>query len=81
MTVHEEYQNIIKERYGGEKSLSYEKRGYYDWVLMAPSQYRIESSMLSYVKKHPKATLEEVFHYFDRIAPGGLAPGDNGEDL
>ena len=81
MTVHEEYQSIIKQRYGNERSKSYEKRGYYDWVLMAPQQYLVEYPMLSYVKEYPEATLKEVFCYFDRITPDGLAPGDNGEDL
>ena len=81
MTVHEEYERIIKQRYLAEKSKSYETRGYYDWVLMAPAQYLVEPSMLSYVKEHPNATLKEVFCYFDEIVPDGLAPGDDGEDL
>ena len=81
MTVHEEYQNIIKQRYGSEGSLDYEKRGYYYSVLFAPHQYCIESSMLSYVRKHPGASLEEVYRYNVRITPEGLPTGITIEDI
>ncbi|MCD7906161.1 MAG: hypothetical protein LUH04_00375 [Clostridium sp.] len=81
MTTHEEYTTIISERYGQLKDESYEMGGYYSCVSLAPEQYRIEASMLAYVKKHPSASLKEVFNYFGEIAPIGLAPGDDGADL
>ena len=37
--------------------------------------------MLEYAQKHPEADMKELIGYFDKVAPDGLAPGDDGEDL
>ena len=79
--VHEEYTQLIKKRYEAASRENYEQRGYYTCVMMAPSQYLTERSMLRYVQAHPTASLKELFVYFEKITPEGLAPGDNGADL
>lgn len=81
MTKHEEYTQIVRDRFGAAKNENYEMSGNYSCVLYAPRQYMVEASMLEYLKKHPEAGLHETFLYFCGIAPEGLAPGDNGEDL
>ncbi|MCD8115944.1 MAG: hypothetical protein LUE21_02315 [Oscillospiraceae bacterium] len=81
MTVHEEYVAVISERYGQIKNESYEMGGYYSCVSLAPEQYKVEASMLAFVKNHPDASLKEVCDYFGEITPVGLAPGDDGADL
>jgi hypothetical protein len=81
MSVHEEYTELIEKRYARPSKDDYEQYGYYDWVLHAPYQYKTEASMLGYVKAHPNATLRELFVYFDKITPDGLAPDDDGADL
>ena len=81
MAIHEEYTEIIKKRYEAVSHENYEQNGYYTCVMMAPSQYLTEHSMLRYVQAHPTASLKELFVYFNKITPDGLAPGDNGVDL
>lgn len=81
MAIHEEYTKIIKERYGQYKNGTYEEKGNYLWIVNAPEQYQNESEMLEFVEKNPNATLKEVFSYWNKITPAGLAPGDDGADL
>ncbi len=81
MDTHEEYTKLIKERYEHLRNQSYEMMGDYDWALLAPESYCVETPMLSYVKKHPNASLREICKYFSEITPPGLAPGDDGADL
>lgn len=81
MDVHEEYKALITKRYSRPAPDDYENYGRYIWVLQAPEQYKTEASMLSYAKSHPNATLRELFNYFNKITPDGLAPGDDGADL
>lgn len=81
MTVHEEYTKLIQERYSGVDRNNYEQYGYYLAIYHAPAQYMTEASMLSYAKRNPNATAKELFDYFNKITPDGLAPGDDGADL
>lgn len=81
MTIHEEYMALIEKRYKATLSESYAMQADYYWAYYAPFQYKVEASMLAYVKKHPNATLRDICNYFVRIAPEGLAPGDDGADL
>ncbi|MCD8143543.1 MAG: hypothetical protein LUD83_09785 [Clostridiales bacterium] len=81
MTVHEEYTALIIERYERLKDESYEASGDYSCVLLAPEQYRVEASMLAYVKGHPNVSLKDVCNYFSEITPPGLPPGIIEADL
>ena len=81
MTINEEYSSIVKARYKKIGSANYEMRGYYDTVLLAPKQYGTESVMLEFAKEHKEATIKEMYDYFNKITPDGLAPGDDGADL
>lgn len=81
METHEEYYALIKERYESESKKGYEQAGYFATVLYAPWQYKVEISMLNYTKQHPNASLKEMYSYFNKITPIGLAPGDDGADL
>jgi hypothetical protein len=79
--VHEEYTKIIEERYAGLQSQSYEMQAMFYGVYYGPYQYRVEESVLQYVKTYPDAPLKDVCDYFFSICPIGLAPGDDGTDL
>lgn len=81
MNVHEEYTALITARYQKPERDNYEGCGYYDWVLLAPGQYKTEASMLRYAKANPDATIKDLFDYFNKITPDGLAPDDDGADL
>ena len=55
--------------------------GYAEMFVYGSQQYEIESEAMAYVEKHPNATARELYDFFCRTAPEGLAPGDSGEDL
>jgi hypothetical protein len=80
MTVHEEYVRIIEERYKGSVSSITDEWNYHA-ALNAPMHYKVEASMLDYVKKNKDASLQDVCQFFSKTAPIGLAPDDTGEDL
>lgn len=61
--------------------MSYEDENNLLWLLNAPEGYQVEDEMLEYAQKHPDADMKELIGYFDKVAPNGLAPGDDGEDL
>lgn len=63
------------------KSDSDEIVGYAEMFIYGSQQYEIEKEAELFVKEHPDATARELFEFFDRTAPEGLAPGDDGKDL
>lgn len=87
MNERSEYVNLIVDRYcdavypDGDTAVSYEAENDYLWLVNAPEQYEVEPQMLEYTKAHPSASMKDLIDYFDDIAPLGLAPGDDGEDL
>ena len=61
--------------------MSYEDENNLLWLLNAPEEYQVEDEMLEYAQKHPDADMKELIGYFDKVAPNGLAPGGDREDL
>ena len=64
-----------------EVEMSYADECHLLSLLNGPEAYRVENEMLKYAHEHPDATMNELIDYFDEVAPDGLAPGDDGEDI
>lgn len=55
--------------------------GYAQSFVYGSQQYEIEKEAEKFSEEHPNATARDLFDFFDKTAPDGLAPGDDGADL
>ena len=75
-----EYRELFEKKYSKGK-MDYAEEMDFKFMANAPEQYGVEDEMLEYLKNNPDATVVELFDQFDKIAPEGLADGDDGADL
>lgn len=74
------YKELFETRYMKENQ-SYKEKADYLFMIGAPEEYDVEDEMLEYLINNSNATIDDVYNYFDKIAPYGLAPNDDGSDL
>ena len=76
-----EYVELVRELFEPEGDMEYNEETKLLLLLNGPDQYGNEEEMLEFLKDHRDITMDELIDYWDSIAPDGLAPGDDGEDL
>lgn len=76
------YMDLIEEKYYNDafdennNERSYELYMLYLAIINAPFEYENEPEMMAYVKKHPDATMQDVWNHFKEITPDGPPPGE-----
>ncbi len=76
-----EYSQYIRARFDHGQKMTYDEESTFLSLLDGPEQYQNENEMIEYAQEHPKATLQELYEYWNSITPPGLPPNMTEEDL